>query len=99
MNGDEQRRSEDRGSDPTAERVRTLKTQAAAAVAEHRPAEAGAIISELQSLDDQMLATANIAIARDILDTAGTLLPTGQFDALEQLFLKAIQALWNHPQA
>ena len=90
--------SNDEGIDPIAQRVRTLGAQAAAAVAEKRTADAAAIISELQSLDDQILATADIVITRAMMNTACILLPAGQFDALEQLFVKVKQILWKHHQ-
>ena len=85
--------------DPVAARVKALKLQAAALVKESRLADAGGIAAELLGLDEQALTSGDPGIARDMIDIAGTLMPTGQFSSLEQLFLKGIRVLWNHPQA
>jgi tetratricopeptide (TPR) repeat protein len=82
-----------------AQRVKALKLQATALVREQRPADAGALVAELLSLDTQFLTTADPGIARDMLEIAGVLLPTRLFDLLEQVFLQAIQVLWQHRQA
>jgi len=86
-------------TDPTAQRVITLKEQASALIAENRPGDAATIMSELLALDDQYLMTADPAITRDILDIAGTLLPDGSVRSSGATFLKGIQVLWNHSQA
>ena len=81
-----------------AERVQTLKRAAQAVAGGALATEVDVIAGELLAIDDQWLATAEIASARSILEIAGILLPTGRFDPVEQLFGKAIRALWNHPQ-
>ena len=84
--------------DAVAERVNALKLAAQALVGGQLVSEVDALASELLTIDDQWLATADIASARSLLEIAGILLPTGRFDPIEQLFGKATRALWNHPQ-
>lgn len=82
-----------------AQRVQVLKLHATAFVRAQRPTDASTLVAELLALDTQFLTTADPGITRAMLEIAEILLPTGLYELLEQLFLKAIQVLWHHQQA
>jgi tetratricopeptide (TPR) repeat protein len=61
--------------------------------------DAEAILGELLRTSDMALEESDITVVRNLLDIAGTLLGTGHFGALENVYLKVIPVLARHRQA
>ena len=60
---------------------------------------ADAILEEVLSIEEGALNAADVKVVRNVLDIAGTLVPSGAFAALEQVYAKAIRVLATHRQA
>jgi tetratricopeptide (TPR) repeat protein len=84
---------------PLAARIRTLMHQATDVANEGRIQEADAILEELLRISDTALEESDITVVRNVLDIARTLLGTGQFAALEEVYAKTMPVLARHRQA
>jgi tetratricopeptide (TPR) repeat protein len=89
----------DAESENLAALVKALELRAFGAVAHERADESDAILEEVLSIEDGCLDAADIGVVRNILEIAGTLIPSGRFPRLEQVYAKAIAALAKHRQA